>query len=61
MLVCRECHESFLPRVAGQAFCSRSCRRISKANETRAARELWRRAGRPMFECAEAEEAPGFE
>jgi hypothetical protein len=45
--VCEWCSRSYRPRVEGQRFCGRYCRLEEKKMEGRAARTVWRRAGRP--------------
>ena len=49
-----------LPDRFGQRFCDADCRALGKAAEQRAARELWRQAGRPMLDEQQAhtDEAP---
>jgi hypothetical protein len=44
---CRYCGESFRPRLPEQVFCRRWCRLEGKKSEARAARRVWRAAGRP--------------
>ena len=45
---CVYCGKAFRPRVPDQRYCRPSCRAEAKAAEGRAARRLWREAGRPM-------------
>jgi hypothetical protein len=56
MFICEVCTETFWPRVAGQRYCSRDCKKAGKAAEGRAARRLWEAAGRPKLNCTEAAE-----
>jgi hypothetical protein len=52
---CKYCGESFRPRVADQIYCRRWCRLHDKASQGRAARRVWRQAGRPTLEQLEKE------
>jgi hypothetical protein len=45
--ICQYCRERYRPRVEDQRYCGRWCRMQAKAAEGRAARSVWRRAGRP--------------
>jgi predicted nucleic acid-binding Zn ribbon protein len=47
---CDYCGEAMPHAIYGQRFCSPACRVEGKAQEQRVARQLWRRAGRPMIE-----------
>jgi hypothetical protein len=47
---CEWCRDLYRPRVPDQRFCCLSCRQEMKAAEGRAARRVWRAAGRPMIE-----------
>jgi hypothetical protein len=48
--VCKWCGERYRPRVEDQKFCGRWCRLEAKKSEARAARSVWRKAGRPTEE-----------
>lgn len=48
--VCKWCGERYRPRVEEQVYCGRWCRMQAKAAEGRAARRVWRDAGRPSEE-----------
>lgn len=45
---CDYCGQFFRPKVDAQRYCGQWCRMNAKAAEGRAARRVWRRAGRPM-------------
>ena len=45
---CAHCGARYRPRVPDQRYCRRWCRAQAKAAEGRAARWVWRKAGRPM-------------
>jgi hypothetical protein len=45
--VCRWCGERYRPLVPDQVYCRRHCRLEGKKADGRAARKVWREAGRP--------------
>ena len=53
--LCKYCGERYRPRVEEQVYCGRWCRMQAKAAEGRAARRVWRRAGRPSEQQLERE------
>jgi predicted nucleic acid-binding Zn ribbon protein len=51
---CNTCEEPMPNARFGQRYCSQGCRAAGNAEEERAARRLWRAAGRPREYEAEA-------
>ena len=52
---CEWCHQQFIPDRATQNYCNRECWQKAKAAESKAARRVWWRVGRPTLR--ELEEA----
>jgi hypothetical protein len=48
--ICENCNEPYWPTYPYQRFCNQFCREEFKNAELRAARRLWRQAGRPSLE-----------
>jgi len=52
---CEWCHQQFIPDRATQNYCNRECWQKAKAAESKAARRVWWKVGRPTLR--ELEEA----
>jgi hypothetical protein len=55
--ICEHCGEIYSPHHALQRWCSDDCRHEFRNAELRAARELWKREGKPTMEMIEQGES----